>query len=400
MLGLLLLATGIFFAALFALNGLIRTMRRSTQITFSETLLAFLAVLLPVSALVEDNRSEAALDAVESMALWLAGGLLVFSLLLLLAELFRPQRLRASRGVFGLGMSAIIGLSALLIPYASIYITTLNAPPPLPTPVNNAVSALREQEDSARFRLFFNMMLQIIVEETGLDAQTVLKRLNQDNLSVAQLAKETGGSLDTIIDRLIMLMRAQVDDLLAVGRINALEASGAKLVIPSLVRSSVANDMQSLSDLLSRENPSTPSPEDATRQADSFATFMAISPTPAAAPTLTASPSPSPSLTRTPRPTTTATATRDRYLTRTPTATPTLPNPCVALLNYNVNLRAAPDFTAAVLLTIPFETVVTVFGRSADSQWWFATYEDHAGWLNADFITLSSACAALPVRRP
>jgi hypothetical protein len=130
----------------------------------------------------------------------------------------------------------------------------------------------------------------------------------------------------------------------------------------------------------------TPTPE-----ADS----AAVTPTRiTSAPTLTASPTASrtPTVTRTPSPTASPTETRGPRPTRTPTVTPTLAEP------FNLNMRAEPLPEAEVLLTIPFDTTVPLFARSADSAWWLARYEDQLGWLAAEFINLTSSCDTLPVR--
>lgn len=112
--------------------------------------------------------------------------------------------------------------------------------------------------------------------------------------------------------------------------------------------------------------------------------------TPSAAPTAT------PTATRRPRPT--ATPTRPAFATRTPSPTPTQPTPCTAIVNYNLNLRAAPSREAPILLTIPYNTAAAILGRNADSSWWFAVYEGKQGWLDGEFLTLDSGCAALPAR--
>jgi uncharacterized protein YraI len=83
-------------------------------------------------------------------------------------------------------------------------------------------------------------------------------------------------------------------------------------------------------------------------------------------------------------------------VTRTPQPTPTLPNPCLALANYNVNLRAKPETDAEVLATIPYNSTVTLYGRNDDSSWWYGEYEGKAGWVKGEFIAVSDACNDLP----
>ncbi len=118
--------------------------------------------------------------------------------------------------------------------------------------------------------------------------------------------------------------------------------------------------------------------------------------TPSLTPTVTLTETPT--ITRTPRPTATATATRYQFVTRTPQPTQTLPTPCLALTKFNVNLRAAPSLDAELVLTIPFDNTVSLFGRTEDSAWWYGEYEGQAGWISGEFLTLTASCDRLPER--
>jgi hypothetical protein len=119
-------------------------------------------------------------------------------------------------------------------------------------------------------------------------------------------------------------------------------------------------------------------------------------PPPTSTPTVTFTPT----ATRTPRPTLPPTATIERFVfsTRTPEPTPTLVTPCVALVRNNLRLRAAPNRDAETLATIPFDTSVSVYGRTEDSTWWYVLYEDQRGWVDGEFIQTTSGCASLPVQ--
>ncbi len=117
-------------------------------------------------------------------------------------------------------------------------------------------------------------------------------------------------------------------------------------------------------------------------------------PTPAqtATPTLTWTPT----FTRTPRPT--ATPTRPLFASDTPTPTTPAFGSCAAVVNYNLNLRGGPSTGAAVLASIPFNTPLTILGRSADSVWWYTTYQGQEGWVAGEYLTLEAGCAGLPER--
>jgi Bacterial SH3 domain len=140
------------------------------------------------------------------------------------------------------------------------------------------------------------------------------------------------------------------------------------------------------------------------------------------APTLvvtgTATPTRTPPPTRTPRET--ATPTLIPSLTTTPTAIPTLtltpthdlpalptsveptatltPTPvnCTVTVDRNVNLRRGPSTGEELILTVPYQTVLTVLERSQDKQWWRVTFKDRQGWVNAGFVTPDPDCNLVP----
>jgi hypothetical protein len=112
-------------------------------------------------------------------------------------------------------------------------------------------------------------------------------------------------------------------------------------------------------------------------------------------PTLTMTPT----YTRTPRPTPTPTDTRRPAApSRTPRPTETPVNPCVAQVSNNLNLRTEPRTDAELLITIPFDTSLAVFGRNEDSTWWYVAYEGQEGWVLGEFLLVTEPCYDLPVR--
>lgn len=268
--GLLLLLASAFFGLIFILNAVIQTIRKQTRVGFFQTLLTFLVVLLPVLALVGNQLSETPAQVISTAALGVAGLLIVPSLILMLFDLRRPERLKQSRGVMGIGAGLLLVIATFSVPLSAE--VALNAQQSTPTP------------------------------------------------------------------------------LVAAGAENTAEGGASSAVTASVSRT----------------------------------------PTPTFTPTITP--------TRKPRPTITSVATRFQFVTRTPFPTATLPNPCLALANYNVNLRAKPEADADVLATIPYNNTVTLFGRNADSSWWYGEYEGKSGWVKGEFISPSSSCADLPER--
>ncbi len=269
---LLLIAAGSIFALLYIVNAIIQIIRQKARIGFVQTWLAFLVVLLTLAGLMNNRLSESPIPLIRTLALVTAAVLIVLSLVLMLVELRRPERLKQSRGLLGIGAGVLIAISTFSVPAIADYAFA------------------------------------------------------------------------------------------------SVQSTPTPLVV---VSGNVA------------ENTSEPAANRAT-------------PTPSRTPTPTATATSSP--TRRPTAVATATATRYQFVTRTPLPSPTLPSPCLALANFNLNLRVQPEADAEVLATIPFNNTIALFGRSADSIWWYGDYEGNTGWVKGEFLTLSASCDRLPER--
>lgn len=66
-------------------------------------------------------------------------------------------------------------------------------------------------------------------------------------------------------------------------------------------------------------------------------------------------------------------------------------------VDYNMNLRTAPDSAADSQTTIPFGTTLAVAGRSADNAWLLVNYNGQSGWVAAGFGRLSAGIVSLPI---
>jgi hypothetical protein len=53
-----------------------------------------------------------------------------------------------------------------------------------------------------------------------------------------------------------------------------------------------------------------------------------------------------------------------------------------------------------VLVTIPFESVITIYAPNEDRTWWYGLYEGQVGWVSGEYMRLSPVCNELPPRRP
>jgi hypothetical protein len=119
------------FALLFALNAFIRTATRSIKLGFLDTLLIFLTVLVALTALIINSIDENPSELVQQVVFAVVAILIVPSLILMLFETRREQRLKGSRGVFGMG-------AGLLILLASLTVVPLGAQYFFPPPTNTA----------------------------------------------------------------------------------------------------------------------------------------------------------------------------------------------------------------------------------------------------------------------
>ena len=274
----LLVVAGVAFAALFALNNLLKTVLRRNRIGFVDILLAFLTALVPLVALILAQIRDIQDERLTQAALLLGAALAIFSFVLMLLELFRAQRWKGSRGILGLYTGLLLMIASVTVPLSAAYVSSRNGVPAAPG-ISTAI---------------------------------------QQSMQVAQAESSTPA----------------------------------------------------------RQLSATPTPS----------------------PTL----SPTPTETGTPRPTHTPSATQFTYSTRTPTFTPTSVTPCIASVEYNLRLRSTPNTDSETLLVIPFGTSVELYGRGQvsenDASWWYAAYEGQEGWLDGQYMLISSACDNLPLR--
>lgn len=451
-----LVPIAIVFLGFYALYALVRTLfsRPRPPVSRFDLVLVFIIVLAPFATLVKmgmDGQSDALL---RGAAFVLAGMLLVSGLIITLLEALRPPRLRGSRGILMLGGALLLGVSTAFVPYMAEYIAldatfesgtvTFNTPvnvtvndegdaPATATPPAGTLDATQivlatQEYFRPIFEALFNDIYAIIGRETGLGLDAILTALDQGE-SIAQLVKANDGNMEDMIEDITARLRETIVSLAQQGIIPRGQAALFLSQLEFAVRLAVENDVRTLLNSLGGQQrveangaaagnvTALANQGTASGTSESLFAFLTVTATPSGAevetaagsstltplptlmPTLTLTPSPTPSPSRTPRPTATPTNTRALFVRPTVTATPTLPSPCVALMNYNVNMRREPDLESELIVTIPFETAITVFGRDEDSEWWFAEYEGEGGWIKDEFITTTASCEKLPVRR-
>ena len=410
--GLLLFLVGAISALLLLVNNVVRTVLRHKRIRWFELFLLFLTTTTLLVGLIVDNLSEARFDLQEQLTLLVVLPLVIAHLGITIAELLRPQRLRQSRGLMTLGSVVLLLLATFSLNIVSLLIEQSSTPlVRLPTPINVTPDFVDPCSGEAIAARATGRFFGLISEETGLSRDQLVERFAADGtISVAALVEANGRDPAQLIQRLNVYVDELLLDLVAARCIPPIARPLALTQITPIVRDAVYNDFNTLIQGFAAFGgqqaavTGTPNPQqlEATRQA-----LIAQIPTedtrPTATPTLSPTPTltPTPTITRTPLPTFTPTPTRVRFATATPTATPTLPNPCRATADFNVNLRDLPSLTdSRVLLTIPFQSEFDVFGPSVDGEWWLASFNDQQGWVKDEFVSVTRACYQLEPRQP
>ncbi len=422
----LLIGAGAVFAVLFALNNLIKTILRRQTVGFVDILLTFLTALILLVGLVIAHLPDAEnLDAVPDAriaqaVLLVGGGLAALSLIIGIAEFFRPQGLKGSRGILGLYSGVLLIIAAFVIPFMGAYLSVQEQLAAVPTAVAQAFdpqatvaasaeaaaptaglgTATLNPDQQDRTEQLFKAITTAVTDEIDIDPTEITDAL-QEGTPLAQIIEQHGGDVDHVIAAIGEIMRAGVRESAARGEINAFQAALALSQMEAFIRIAVNSDLNTLG---ARLGGATPDPNATRPNLFAFATESATEAVQAteSRPRKQPSATPTPTHTSTPRPTATPSATRYHYSTRTPTSTLTAVTPCVASVEYNLRLRSAPDTNSDTLTVIPFGTTVELYGKGIasenDALWWYATYEGQEGWLDGQYMIVGSGCDRLPLR--
>jgi hypothetical protein len=409
--GYTLLAVGALFALLLLLNNLIKAFTRRETVSFWDIALAFLAVFVSVTALIVNATQENPDASLTTFALGLALFVIVVSLITIVVEIFRPQRLRGSRGLLALFGGLLLAISTFTIPFLAVYfelrvearenMQIAGAPE-----ATAEAAAGGEGDDVSQILQLIYAIRDVLREELNADEVDVFTQLDS-GIPLVDIIEQYDGDEDVIVDRISDLMRVALQAEVDSGEMNAFQGAILISQIETFVRIAFNANLAEFGGRF--DGGPTPT---GTRR--SFLSLLTESPTatpgaatntaiPTLAPTESSSPVPSATYTATPsprptQPPTPAPPTRTRYATRTYTPSPTPVTPCLGVVNYNLRLRAAPNADAETLLVIPFATTIDLYARNSDSTWWQTIYDGQTGWVDGQFMTISAACLALPAQ--
>lgn len=407
----LLLIVSIICATLYGLSSLIRAFRKQRTITFIDLVLVFMMALFPLVAVVSDNREDTQFSTIEIISTLIAIGIIIGGVVIALIELSRPQRLKQSRGMLGMGTGGLM-LVMIFIMFNIARIELQAEIADLPTPTAGATLTFEQLGEA-----MFTDILTLISDETGgLSPEFIMQQLDS-GVTLRKLVHDNGGSVDKVVVGITDTLTGYFKQLAAEGRIETNQATAAIGSMGLIVRLALDRDFSGFLEQLEngggRMNR-TPTPAIQTERATSAQTATStITHTPNASATPTVSPIPSitftPTATRTPillntpvplstfLATSTPTPNPDSTSTPPPTRVNSTPDiPCLVVMNFNVNLRETPTNDGRIIITIPFETTVFGIGRTPDSAWWQVFYGDLTGWVFADVVTVTSTCRELP----
>lgn len=405
----LLLIVSIICATLYGLSGLIRAFRKQRTITFIDLMLVFMMALFPLVAVVNDNREDTQFSTIEIISTTIAIGIIIGGVVIALIELSRPQRLKQSRGMLGMG-TGVLMLVMIFIMFNIARIELQAEIADLPTPTAGATLTF-EQLGQA----MFTDILTLISDETGgLSPEIIMQQLDS-GVTLRKLIQDNGGNVDKVVVGITDTMTGYFKQLAAEGRIETNQATAAIGSMGLIVRLALDRDFSGFLEQLGNGGGAmnrTPTPQIQTeRPVLTLTPTSTITNTPHASATPTLSTTLTPTVTRTPILLNTPVPLTTFLATSTPTPNPdstspptparanrTPDIPCLVVMNFNVNLRETPTSDGRIIITIPFETTVFGIGRASDSAWWQVVYGDLTGWVSDDVVTVTSTCRELPTQ--
>ena len=116
---LLLVLIGALFALLFLCIALIRTFRKSPKITTWEGLLAWLAILSPLGGFISGSMGDTPEPEPLQAGIIVGAFVVIAGIIIALLEWRREQKLKQSRGIFSIGIGALVMLATFTVPLTS-----------------------------------------------------------------------------------------------------------------------------------------------------------------------------------------------------------------------------------------------------------------------------------------
>lgn len=221
-------------AALLLLDALRNTGEAPNKARDSVALLALL--MLPLAALIADNRVRGVWDRSEWALFAVALLLLTGGFMLAIIERRRGQSFRRGRGlrVTLAGMLLAVIVAGVPVAAAAIGLRDAESDP-----------ADAELSTYDRAVNIFDRVTLLVGEESGLDAETVALRLDE-GVPVARLVRDNDGDLERVILGISDILTEQVEVLAANGDMNETAAAIAVAQMENVVRIGVEAELAGL----------------------------------------------------------------------------------------------------------------------------------------------------------
>lgn len=406
-----------FLALPYIIAAVIQRVRGIHRIGLWGTLLAYVAVLVPLTALALDTINAQYQALLPAAILANAVIVLVISLVVLVLDYRREERdLNHSYGVMGLGVAALLLAGTVTTP---LILSLL----PVTTTAATALSTgASSQTDSS--------LQRVLTAQTGLSFDNIQSQM-ENGTSLAALIEANGGSTEAATSALTQAINEAIDSGAVPqqmlqrmgGEAAALAAQIVSGELPPQMAGRILGTftgqgviagpgaggfpggappdgaMAGMSEGAANisappnmqaadENASAEQPQNLPAATISSETTADQASPPTSLP---ASPTPAPTSTSAPL---AALGAEEPTALPTDAATPA-PATCPLVVNFNLNLRAQPNSDGDLITTIPFGSVVQSIGQNA-AGWWQVSYGRSTGWVSGEYVTPGSGCANLP----
>lgn len=406
-----------FLALPYIITAVIQKVRGSNRIGFWTTLLAYVAVIVPLVALALDTVNALYEPLLPAAILANAVIVLVISAVILLLDYRKEERdLNQSYGLLGLGVAILLLVGVVTTPLI------LSLIPGSISTSTQAAGTTPAQTNAVTDTSLTN----VLIEQTGLSLDEIQSQMT-NGTSLAALIEAHSGSIEAVTGALAQAINQAIEagtvpqqmlDRMG-GNAAAVAAQIVNGELPAQIASRVLStftgegaapggfggnppsgelpqgfdpanmpapaDMQSAANTDARTVPQT-RPQNQAAASDQAASPVNVPASPTPAPTSTPTEIIAPVIVvQTEAPT---------AIPATMTATPE-PATCSLVINFNLNLRAQPNSGGELITTIPFGSVVQTTGQNGDG-WWQVSYGRQSGWVSGEFVTPGTGCAALP----
>lgn len=414
-----LMAYAPFIGLLYLAFALLQALRKQQQGLFA-ALLALIALAAPLAALFLVQGAAARASLVNALTF---NAVIIFIGSLVIRQLEKRNPARAtnrSYGMLGVGLGVLLAAGTFAAPFISTAVvsgatasaadfSTAQTDSTLQTVSN--VTAQTDSETSE--------VVEVLTAQTGLTSDELTTQIESGS-TIADLVAAHGGDLDAVITAVASAlddlktaggMQAQMlsrmgDDTTAIATqlVNGeLDSRAQQFMVRMLVSGDTGFPAAGQAPASGDGTPSAPvagagfappaagtmvAPEgfappagDTAAEPTTEPTAIPVSPTATTVrPTQIVFPSPTPTLAAT----ATSIAATQQAVT------------CAVTINYNLNLREAPNTDSTILLSIPYGSTVMASGRNTDG-WYQVSYEGNSGWVSGDYVTPASTCDVLPM---